>query len=48
VAGGVDCVYIIGENGLITTCEVTVGIVGGGYTQILSGLVEGQQVILKY
>lgn len=48
VAGGVDCVYIIGENGLITTCEITVGISGGGNTQILSGLEEGQQVILKY
>lgn len=48
VAGGVDCVYILDENGLITTCEVTVGITGGSYTQILSGLVEGQQVILKY
>ena len=48
VAGGVDCVYIIGENGLITTCEITAGISGGGNTQILSGLEEGQQVILKY
>lgn len=48
VAGGVDCVYILDENGLITTCQVTVGIIGGGYTQILSGLAEGQQVILKY
>ena len=48
VAGGVDCVYIIGENGLITTCEVELGISGGSNTQILSGLEEGQQVILKY
>lgn len=48
VADGKDCVYILGADGLITTLDVTVGISGGGYTQIVSGLEEGQQVILKY
>ena len=41
---GESCVYILDESGLITTKIVTAGITGGGMTQILSGLEEGQQV----
>ncbi len=45
---GKPCVYLLDENGLITASPVEIGIVGNGSVQILSGLEEGQQVILSY
>lgn len=45
---GKVCVYIQDEDGLITVREIETGISGDGVTEILSGLDEGQEVILSY
>ena len=45
---GKSCVYLLGEDGLITTRPVELGVVGDGIVQILSGLSLDEQVILSY
>ncbi len=45
---GKDCVYLLGDDGLMTIQPVEIGIRGDGVVQILSGLEAGQEVILSY
>ena len=47
VRNGTAFVYVLDENGLQTAQEVTVGLVGDRTAEILSGLSEGDLVILK-
>ena len=44
---GNSCVYLLDADGLPQTQQVETGLVGGGSVEILSGLEEGQRVILE-
>lgn len=44
---GKSVVYVKGEDGLRTAKEITIGLVADGYTEIVSGLAEGDKVIVE-
>ena len=46
-ADGKYFVYMLDENGLRTRKEITTGLETGNYVEIVSGLTEGDSVILE-
>jgi HlyD family secretion protein len=40
-------VHVIGESGALTPKEITVGITDGRFTEVLEGLAEGDEVVVR-
>ena len=47
VAGKPGC-YVLDENGLIQPTEVEIGVEGDSYTEIISGISEGDRIVTNY